>query len=51
MCASPEAHSVRVREVIWREPHVTKMKKKKKDEKKRQPDVPMRSSIGAFLAR
>jgi len=26
--ASPEAHSVRVREVIWREPHVTKMKKK-----------------------
>jgi hypothetical protein len=27
--ASPEAHSVRVREVIWREPHVTKMKEKK----------------------
>jgi hypothetical protein len=26
--ASPEAHSVGVREVIWREPHVTKMKKK-----------------------
>jgi len=26
--ASPEAHSVRVRENIWREPHVTKMKKK-----------------------
>jgi hypothetical protein len=30
MYASPEAHSVRVREVIWREPHVTKMKKNKK---------------------
>jgi hypothetical protein len=45
--ASQEAHSVRVREVIWREPHVTKMTKTLQPE---PPPPPPRTQYNTRMA-